>query len=72
MANDLALRDFARADLASLEQSLKELQNGTRLEDLAVAEANVRAVEVSVVTEQTMLDELTVTATRDGVLVSLP
>lgn len=72
VANDLALRDSARAELASAQQSLKELQNGTRPEDLAVAEANVRAAEASIAAEQTVLDNLTVTATRDGVLDSLP
>ena len=45
----------------ALEQSLKELQNGTRPEDLAVAEANVRAAEALVSAEQTVLDDLTVT-----------
>lgn len=72
VANDLALRDSARAELTSARESLKELQNGTRPEDLAVAEANVRAAEALVVAEQTVLDDLTVVATRDGVLDSLP
>lgn len=72
VANDLALRDSARAELASAEESLKELQNGTRPEDLAVAEANVRAAEALVEAEQTVLNDLTVVATRDGVLDSLP
>ncbi|WP_254430614.1 MULTISPECIES: HlyD family secretion protein [unclassified Ruegeria] len=70
--NDLAVRDSARAELASAQESLKELQNGTRPEDLAVAEANVRAAEASVSAQQTVLDNLTVIATRDGVLDSLP
>ncbi|MFA3920746.1 HlyD family secretion protein [Ruegeria hyattellae] len=72
VANDLALRDSARAELASAQESLKELQNGTRPEDLAVAEANVRAAEALVEAEQTVRDDLTVVATRDGVLDSLP
>ncbi|WP_302477239.1 HlyD family secretion protein [Ruegeria atlantica] len=72
VANDLALRDSARAELASAQESLKELQNGTRPEDIAVAEANVRAAEATVAAEQTVLDDLTVVATRDGVLDSLP
>ena len=72
VANDLALRDSARAELASAQESLRELENGTRPEDLAVAEANVRAAEASVAAEQTVLDDLTVVATRDGVLDSLP
>lgn len=69
---DLALRDSARAELASAQESLRELQNGTRPEDLAVAEANVHAAEAMVKAEQTTLDNLTVVATRDGVLDSLP
>lgn len=70
--NDQALRDSARAELASAQASLTELLNGTRPEDLAVAEANVRAAEALVAAEQIVLDELTVVATRDGVLDSLP
>ncbi|MEX0349375.1 MAG: HlyD family secretion protein [Paracoccaceae bacterium] len=69
---DLALRDSARAELVSARESLKELQNGTRPEDLAVAEANVRAAEALVEAENTVLEDLTVVATRDGVLDSLP
>lgn len=69
---DLAARDSARAALASARESLKELENGTRPEDLAVAQANVRAAEASVAAEQTVLDDLTVVATRDGILDSLP
>ncbi len=72
VANDLALRDSARAELVGAQETLKELQNGTRPEDLAVAEANVRAAEASVDAEQTILEDLTVVATRDGVLDSLP
>ncbi|WP_372571612.1 HlyD family secretion protein [Ruegeria jejuensis] len=72
LEQDLALRDTARAELASAMESLKELQNGTRAEDLAVAEANVRAAEALVEAEQNVLDNLTVVATRDGVLDSLP
>ncbi len=72
VANDLALRDSARAELASAQAALQELQNGTRPEDLAVAEANVLAAEAAVEAEQTVLDDLTVAATRDGVLDSLP
>ncbi len=72
VANDLALRDTARAELVGAQETLKELQNGTRPEDLAVAEANVRAAEASVDAEQTVLEDLTVVATRDGVLDSLP
>ncbi|MDE0591448.1 HlyD family efflux transporter periplasmic adaptor subunit [Halocynthiibacter sp. C4] len=72
VANNLAVRDSARAELRSAKETLKELKNGTRPEDLAVAEANVRAQEASVKAEQTILDELTVVATRDGILDSLP
>ena len=69
---DLAQRDSARAEVASARQSLQELQNGTRPEDLSVAEANVRAAEAKVEAQRTILDNLTVVATRDGVLDSLP
>ncbi len=72
LEQDLALRDSARAELASTRESLKELENGTRPEDLAVAEANVRAAQALVRAEQKVLDNLTVVATRDGILDSLP
>ncbi|WP_254430808.1 HlyD family secretion protein [Ruegeria arenilitoris] len=69
---DIAARDSARAALESARESLKELENGTRPEDLSVARANVRAAEAAVAAEQTVLDDLTVVATRDGILDSLP
>ncbi|MGV6806152.1 MAG: HlyD family secretion protein [Ruegeria sp.] len=72
LQQDLAARDSARAALESARESLKELEAGTRPEDLAVARANVRAAEALVTTEQTVLQDLTVTATRDGILDSLP
>ena len=72
LEQDLALRDSARAEVASAKESLKELQAGTRPEDLSVAEANVRAAEAKVAAQQTLLDNLIVVATRDGVLDSLP
>lgn len=68
----LAARESARAELASAQEYLKELRAGTRPEDLAVAEANVRAARAEVKARQSILDNLTVVATRDGILDSLP
>lgn len=72
LEQDLAARGTAQADLDSALESLRELENGTRPEDLAVARANVRAAEATVKAQQDVLDDLTVVATRDGILDSLP
>lgn len=69
---DLARRNSARADLTSAEQALAELRSGARPEDIRIAEAKVRAAEAKVSAERTRLEDLTIRASRDGVLDSLP
>ncbi|WPL18495.1 putative efflux pump membrane fusion protein [Thiorhodovibrio winogradskyi] len=68
----LALRDAAQASLGQAEQALAELNAGSRKEDLAAAEAELSAAEAQHDYEQARLAELSITATRDGVLDSLP
>lgn len=67
-----ASRDAATASLQSAEQELKELVAGTRPEDLAIAKAELAAAEASLATQQKILSDLTITASRDGVLDNLP
>ncbi|MFT6919328.1 MAG: HlyD family secretion protein, partial [Cognaticolwellia sp.] len=70
--NDLALRDESLARLNSAKELLRQLVNGTRIEDLAIAEA-VLATNIAMLTrEQKNLSNLTITAKRDGILDNLP
>ena len=68
----LAARDANRASLQSAQQQLVELTNGTREEDLRMAEAHLDAVMASLATEKKHLADLTIVATRDGILDNLP
>ncbi|MES0807874.1 HlyD family efflux transporter periplasmic adaptor subunit [Roseibium sp. SCPC15] len=67
-----ASRDAAVASLKSAEEQLKELVTGTRPEDLDIARAELAAAEASLATQEKILSDLTITASRDGVLDSLP
>ncbi len=71
---DLALanRDSAQAELESAREHLLVLTNGTRKEDLDQAEAQYIAAQAQVELEKIQLAELSVVATRDGYLDSLP
>ncbi len=67
-----AARDAADATLKSLEEQLNELVAGTREEDLDIARAELAAAEASLQTQQKILADLTITASRDGMLDNLP
>lgn len=67
-----ASRDAAAASLKSSEEELKELVAGSRPEDIAIARAELAAAEASLETQETILSDLTIIASRDGVLDSLP
>jgi HlyD family secretion protein len=68
----LAARDENISQLNSAKEQLRQLVNGTRIEDLAIAEA-ILATNVAMLTiEQKKLSDLTITAKRDGVLDNLP
>lgn len=67
-----ATRDAAEANLKSAEQQLLELVTGTRPEDLKMARAELAAAKASLATQKKILSDLTIIASRDGVLDSLP
>lgn len=68
----LATRDAAQANLQSAQEQLQELLNGTREEDIRIAEAHLLSVQATLASEQKKLDDLTIVATRDGIVDSLP
>jgi HlyD family secretion protein len=68
----LAQRDAASARLDEARERLDELLAGTRAEELAQAEAQLAAAEAELEYQETLLAELTIVATRDGILDNLP
>lgn len=69
---EVALHDAAKAHLQNAQEQLLELTNGTRVEDLRYAQAQLSALQASLASEQKKLSDLTIVATRDGILDSLP
>ena len=67
-----AQRDSTQADVRRAKQNLLLLTNGTRAEDLAQTDALVAAAEAALTAEQFKLQQLSITATRNGVLDQLP
>jgi len=67
-----AERDAAKANLNAAEKNLLVLTNGTRKEELDQADAQYNAAQAQLDLENYVLSELSVTATRDGYLDSLP
>ncbi|MDN4502381.1 HlyD family efflux transporter periplasmic adaptor subunit [Alteromonadaceae bacterium BrNp21-10] len=67
-----AQRDANLANLRSAEESLLILTNGAREEDLRSAEAQVQAATATLNIELKRLADLTIVATRDGILDNLP
>lgn len=68
----LALRDASRATLRNSQEQLRKLTNGTRIEDLRAAEALLAAAKAVLASEKKRLADLTIVATRDGILDNLP
>ena len=68
----LALRDAAAARLDQAKEQLDELLAGTRPEEIASAQAQLEAAQAQSAYEQALLADLTVVATRDGLLDNLP
>ena len=68
----LAARDSARATLNSANEEFSKLTAGARPEDIDQAKAELDAMDAEVVLQQQKLDELTIVATRDGILDNLP
>jgi HlyD family secretion protein len=67
-----ALRDAASARLDEAKENLDELLAGTRPEQIAQAEAELGAALAALAYQEALLAELSIVATRDGVLDSLP
>ncbi|MCG9236645.1 HlyD family efflux transporter periplasmic adaptor subunit [Vibrio harveyi] len=68
----LAARDSARAELDSSQEEFSKLTTGSRPEDIEQAKAELMAAKADVALQQQKLAELTITATRDGLLDNLP
>ena len=67
-----ALRDQAAAELESTSEQLSKLISGVREEDINQARAALDAAIAKLALEQKILGDLSVTATRNGRLDSLP
>lgn len=65
-------RDANAAQLRNLEAQLELLRAGSRSEDVTVAEAQLLATSAQLVAERQKLSNLSVVATRAGMLDSLP
>jgi HlyD family secretion protein len=68
----LANRDEAEANLESAREELLRLTNGTRPEQLAHGAARLQAAQAQLALEEHNLSELSIVATRDAYLDSLP
>lgn len=67
-----ASRDASQAVLQSAEEDLAVLTNGARVEDLEAAQAALDGAVATLALEEKRLADLHVTATRDGLLDTLP
>ncbi len=68
----LAARDSAKAALDSAQEQYRKLTAGARFEDIEQASAELTSANADVALQQQLLAELTITATRDGILDNLP
>jgi HlyD family secretion protein len=68
----LAKRDAAKASLKSAQEKLRELENGTREEDLRMARSELDSANASLASEEKLLADLTIRASQDGILDNLP
>ena len=67
-----AKRAADRAHVNRTKEQLRELTNGTRPEDLRMAEAQLAAAQAELTGEENKLAELSIVASRDGYLDNLP
>ncbi|MBN0989828.1 HlyD family secretion protein [Amphritea pacifica] len=67
-----SVKDAAQAGLESAQEALRLLTNGTREEDLRAAEASLNSAKATLAIQTKRLEDLTITATRDGILDNLP
>ena len=68
----MAKRDAAKASLESAQEKLRELENGSREEDLRMARSGLDAAKAALASEEKLLADLTIRASQDGVLDNLP
>jgi len=68
----LATHDANFAELDSAREQLLKLTNGTREEDLSIAAASLDAFIAVLASEKKKLKDLTIVATRNGILDNLP
>lgn len=68
----LAVKNTKSAAVRNAEEELLKLTNGTRPEDLQIGEANLEVAQAVLANETQSLNELTVVATRSGMLDKLP
>ncbi len=67
-----AAHDSRRASLQTAQEQLLKLTNGTREEDMRIAEAKLKASIAIMASEQKKLSDLSIVAARDGILDNLP
>ncbi|WP_209328639.1 HlyD family secretion protein [Pseudoalteromonas sp. PA2MD11] len=67
-----AARDETFANLESAKQNLNELTNGSRVEDINSAKAQVQSAEAELKVQQKYLSDLTIKAMRAGRVDNLP
>lgn len=67
-----AVYDSRRASVQTAQEQLLKLTNGTREEDMRIAEAKLKASLAVMSSEQKKLSDLSIVATRDGILDNLP
>ena len=70
--NAIAARDENTAKLKSAQEKLLQMMNGARIEDLQIAEAILATAIAVLDSEKKKLQDLTITAKRDGLLDNLP
>lgn len=68
----LSVRDSAQAELDSAREEFAKLTAGARIEDIEQAKAELSAAKANVALQQQKLSELTIVATRNGILDNLP
>ncbi|WP_417348538.1 HlyD family secretion protein [Ferrimonas sp.] len=68
----LANRDAVIAERESAREQLAKLTRGSRVEDITQAQASLEAAQAEQALQEQILSDLTVVATRDGILDSLP
>lgn len=68
----LAAKDAAAGTYNSAKEKLAKLMAGTRKENIAEAQAELEVAQAQLSLQQQKLDELTIVATREGILDTLP